>query len=474
MSALGDDVLYRPVTELAFQVRGRKISSVDLTLAYLQRMKWFDSRLNAVVTATSDLALRQARTADAEVRRGRYRGLLHGIPYGAKDLFATAGIPTTWGAVPCRNQVFNYDATVVRKLRDAGAVLTGKLAMVELAGGLGYRSAGASLTGACRNPWNPARWAGGSSSGSGAAVAAGLVGFALGTETWGSILCPAAFCGVTGLRPTYGRVSRAGVMPCADTFDKVGPLARSAADCRIVLEAIAGDDDDDHTAASEPVQLARGSGNRASRLRAALVADDFTVKGAEPEVKEAFGRAVGVLRSAGMRIEAVKLPELPASEVAGTLIALEAITNFEPFFRDGRVRQLKDPYAPYQPEINAEVSGADLVKAQRMRRTLQERMRDFFATYDVIVAPNFLSVAPTIDSDLYRALPYADPLGAIGNACGLPAIALPCGFGRDHMPAGLQIVGPPWSEGLLLDLGELFQQRTEFHQQRPPLRSTAR
>jgi len=141
---------------------------------------------------------------------------------------------------------------------------------------------------------------------------------------------------------------------------------------------------------------------------------------------------------------------------------------------EDRVRQLKDPYAPYQPEINAEVSGADLVKAQRMRRTLQERMRDFFATYDVIVAPNFLSVAPTIDSDLYRALPYADPLGAIGNACGLRAIALPCGFGRDHMPAGLQIVGPPWSEGLLLDLGELFQQRTEFHQQRPPLRSTAR
>jgi len=305
-------------------------------------------------------------------------------------------------------------------------------------------------------------------------VAAGLVGFALGTETWGSILCPAAFCGVTGLRPTYGRVSRAGVMPCADTFDKVGPLARSAADCRFVLETIAGPDEADPTSANEPVRLARASGNPAARVRAAVVAADFSVKGAEPEAAVAFERALGVLRAAGMRAAPAKLPDFPASEVAGTLITAEAITNFEPFFRDGRVRQLRDRYARHQPEINAGVTAADLVKAQRMRRALQERMRDFLATYDVIVAPNFLSVAPRIDGDLYQALPYADPLGAVGNACGLPAIALPGGFGRDGMPVGLQIVGPPWSEGLLLDLGEAFQQRTNFHQRRPPLSAGAR
>jgi aspartyl-tRNA(Asn)/glutamyl-tRNA(Gln) amidotransferase subunit A len=211
---IGVDVLYGGIDDLSARIRAKKLSPVELTQAYLDRIHQLSPMLNAFETVTDDQALMQARMAEGESGRGRWRGALHGIPWGAKDLFATAGIRTTWGAVPLREQVFDYDATVVSRLRDAGAVLLGKCAMIELAGGLGYRFANASVSGPGRNPWDITRWTGGSSSGSAAAVAAGLAPFALGTETWGSILCPSAFCGLTGLRPTYGRVSRAGVMAC--------------------------------------------------------------------------------------------------------------------------------------------------------------------------------------------------------------------------------------------------------------------
>jgi len=468
---LGEDVLYQTVSELGPQIRARRISPVELTESYLARIDRHGGALNAFARVTPELALEQARAAEREIVAGRYRGPLHGIPYGAKDLLATAGIPTEWGAAPCRGQVFHRDATVVRRLREAGAVLLGKCAMVEFAGCLGYRFAGASSSGPGRNPWNRERWTGGSSSGSGAAVAAGLAAFAIGTETWGSILCPSAFCGITGLRPTYGRVSRAGGMVGSWTFDKIGPLARSAADCRIVLQAIAGADADDPSAAEEPVNLAPR--RRSPRdLRAALVPLDFAkTKGAEPEVKERFDAAVTELRAAGLSLEDATLPEFPASEMAGLIITAEALSTFETFYRDGSVRKLADAYAPWQPLINQAVTGADLVKAWRMRNDLQQKMGEFFSRYDVILTPNFMSVAPPIDRDLYETLPYADPVGAIGNACGLPAIALPCGHGAHQMPAGFQIVGAPWDEALLLDLGERYQSRTPFHREHPALAS---
>jgi aspartyl-tRNA(Asn)/glutamyl-tRNA(Gln) amidotransferase subunit A len=465
--SIGDDVLLLPVTELATRIRARDLSPVALTEAYLARIHKYAPRLNAFVRVTRELALAQARAAEAEIARGNYRGPLHGIPYGAKDLFATAGVPTEWGAAACAGQTFDQDATVVRKLRDAGAVLLGKLAMVEFAGGLGYRFADASASGPGRNPWNPDRWTGGSSSGSGAAVAAGLVGFALGTETWGSILCPSAFCGITGVRPTYGRVSRAGGMVCSWTYDKVGPLARSAADCRMVLATIAGADPDDPTSSAEPVNLARGRSD-VTRLRGALVGLDFAKNG-EPEVKRAFDRTVASLRGAGCRLEAAKLPDFPASEVANVIITAEALSTFEKFFRDGSVAKNHDVYAPHQPEIAAALGGADLMKAWRMRAALQRKVATFFETYDYVVTPNFMSVAPKVEVDLNTALNYQDPVGAIGNTCGLPAIALPMGFGRDHMPVGFQILGAPWDEALLLDLGELWQQHTRFHTAHPAL-----
>jgi aspartyl-tRNA(Asn)/glutamyl-tRNA(Gln) amidotransferase subunit A len=464
---LHEDVFFLPAAELGRRIRARKLSPIELTEGYLRRIRKHSPALNAFATVTEDLAMEEARKAEREVSRGMWRGPLHGVPYGAKDLLATAGIRTTWGARPTRDQIPDRDATVVRRLRDAGAVLLGKLSMVEFAGCLGYRWANASLQGPGLNPWDRKRWTGGSSSGSGAATAAGLVGFSLGTETWGSILCPSAFCGVTGLRPTYGRVSRAGGMVGSWTLDKIGPMARAAEDCRLILEAIAGPDPDDPSSVDEPRRFDRPARAR-GRLKGAIVRTDFAkTKGAEPEVGAAFEAALPVLRATGLDLEEAVLPDFPASEVTTTVLYAEAVSAFERFFRDGSVRQLADVYAPYQEEIARPIAGADYVKAMRMRRVMQERMAEFFARYDVIVAPNFLSVAPPIDKDFYETLPYADPVGAFGNGCGLPAIALPAGFGRGRMPAGIQIIASAFDEALLLDLGERFQKRTAHHLERP-------
>jgi aspartyl-tRNA(Asn)/glutamyl-tRNA(Gln) amidotransferase subunit A len=458
---------FATIAELAPQLRQQRLSPVALAEMCLSRTVRYGPKLNAVATLLQDRALERARAAEREITAGRYRGPLHGVPWGAKDLLAVAGAPTEWGAGPCRGQRFDRDATVVRKLDDAGGVLIAKLAMVEFAGCLGYRWPDASITGPGRNPWDTDTWTGGSSSGSGAAVGAGLVPFALGTETWGSILCPSAFCGLTGLRPTYGRVSRAGGMVGAFTFDKIGPLAHSAADCRTLLEVLAGADPDDPTSADEPVTLPR---NRRDlrRLRVALVEPDWDkTKGAEPQMRAAFHDALETFRDLGMTLTVAALPDVPASDVGGLLITVEALSTFEKFFRDGSVKQLKDPYAPYQMQLGAPITGADVVKAWRIRRVVMEKVSEFFGRWDVIVAPNFLSVAPPVDMDLYEALPYPDPVGALGATCGLPAIALPCGFGRDDLPVSLQVVGAPWEEALLCDVGEAFQAKTDFHRRRP-------
>jgi aspartyl-tRNA(Asn)/glutamyl-tRNA(Gln) amidotransferase subunit A len=465
---LADDTYFRPVTWLSEEIRNRRLSPVELTEGYLARIERFGQRYNAFVTVTRELAMEQARAAEREIGAGRWRGPLHGVPWGAKDLLATKGIPTGWGTRFLAAQVFEHDATVVAKLHAAGAVMLGKTHCVEFAGCLGYRYPNASVAGAGRNPWNPEHWTGGSSSGSGAAVAAGLCAFALGTETWGSILCPSAFCGLTGLRPTYGLVSRAGGMVGAYSFDKIGPMARSAADCRLVLDAIQGPDPLDPTSSGEQLSLAPGAGRPAGQVRAALVSLDWSKSG-EPEVRAAFEGALPALRATGMRLEETPLPDYPASEVSGTLIGVEALATFESFIDDGRVTQLVDPMARHQRELARPVTGADTMKAWRMRRELQEIVARFFETYDVIVTPNFKSVAPLATADLNAALAYADPAGAIGVGCGLPALALPTGFGRGHLPAGMQIMGPPFSEATLLELGEAFQRATHHHEEHAPV-----
>lgn len=462
---LADDVLFQPITDLSQQIRTRRLSPVELTESYLARIEKLNGKYNAFQTVTADFARAQAQASEKRANAGKLLSPLDGIPWAAKDLLATKGIPTSWGARPLTQQTFDRDATVVQRLHDAGAVMLGKAAMVEFAGGLGYRFANASVSGPGRNPWDPSRWTGGSSSGSGAAVSGGLAAFAIGTETWGSILCPSAFCGLTGLRPTYGVVPRTGAMVCADTFDKIGPIARSAADCRLVLQTIAGHDEMDATSATERLNLAPRAGRPLRQLRAALVPLDWSKTG-EPEVKAAFDAAVEDLRRAGLQVDEAKLPDYPASEVAGTLITVEAVSAFAPFFDDGRVKQLIDPWAQHQREIASPITGADAMKAWRMRAELQQQMAEFFERWDVIVTPNFKSVAPPVEQDLYEALPYPDPVGAIGNACGLPAIALPCGFGKARMPAGFQIVAAPFEEATLLDLGDAYQARTTHHRER--------
>src|SRR6476661_7375716 len=234
---LSEDILFLSVTELGKRIRARRLSPVELTESYLDRSRSIGPKLNAYATLTPELALQQAHAAEKEIAAGKYRGPLHGIPYAAKDLLAVKGYPTTWGARPYADQRFDYDATVIKKLEQAGAVLLGKAAMIELAGGMGYRFASASISGAAKNPWNEGCWTCGSSSGSGAIVSAGLAAFAIGTETWGSIVCPSAFCGISGFRPTFGRVSRHGAMALAYSMDKIGPMARSTEDCTRIFAA---------------------------------------------------------------------------------------------------------------------------------------------------------------------------------------------------------------------------------------------
>jgi len=457
------------VAALGERLRARELSPVDLAQSCLARLQRLGPGLGAVVTVTAERALAEARAAEAELAAGRWRGPLHGIPYGLKDLVDTRAIATTWGARPCADRVPAEDATVAARLAEAGAVLVAKLAMIELAGGLGYHTGSASLTGPCRTPWDTARWAGGSSSGSAAAVAAGLVPFAIGSETWGSITCPAAFCGVTGLRPTYGVVSRAGAMALSYTLDKLGPLSRSARDCALVLDAIAGEDVRDASSVAAPPGLARVRPEIPAGLRVAVLGFEGLPAPA-PATAEAFQAAQAVFREAGALLEAAALPDLPYEPLADLFLSAEAASAFEPLIRSGRTRELSDPsHRTRRPEdYQPAASAADYVRAMRVRGEVQRRLGAFFERWDLVLAPNLPVKPPRVEEDFDALFAFPDPLGAAGAVAGLPALALPMGF-TDGLPVSLQLVGPPRSEARLLCAGALFQARTTFHLARPPL-----
>src|SRR5713226_204796 len=331
---LSDDVLYLSVHELSAQVRAGKISPVELTESYLARLEKFGPKLGAVATLTAELAMQQAREAEKEIAAGKSRGPLHGIPYGAKDLLATRGIRTTWGAPPFKDQMFEYDATVIRRLRQAGAILVAKLSMIELAGGGGYSNGKASLQGPSRCPYNLEHWAGGSSSGPGAAVPSALVGFAIGSETLGSIITPSAFSGVSGLRPTYGRVSRHGAMALSWTMDKLGPMCRSALDCGLVLNTIAGKDPADPTSLDATFAWWPPAAKKAKPLagkRLGVVRPEFSTLPEGAEFAQAFGAALDVLRGLGAKLEETELPDYPYTAMATTLYQGEAASIFRQF-----------------------------------------------------------------------------------------------------------------------------------------------
>jgi aspartyl-tRNA(Asn)/glutamyl-tRNA(Gln) amidotransferase subunit A len=465
---LSEENLYLPVSELSQRVRERKISPVELTQAYLDRCRAFGPQLNAFATLTPDLAMTQARAAEQEIAAGKYRGPLHGIPYAAKDLLAVKGYPTTWGARPYATQEFSYDATIIRKLNDAGAVLLGKAAMIELAGGMGYRYASASATGAARNPWNREHWTCGSSSGSGAIMGAGLAAFAIGTETWGSIICPSGFCGISGLRPTYGRVSRSGAMALSYSMDKIGPMCRTAGDCDLVLRVISGHDPED--LGSLPDALARYTGEEPAKtpLRVGWMANQW--KKLDPDVERALTAARQALAgSPQVKISEVTLPEGPWEAAAGVIVSVEGAAAFRTLIRSGKVAELNDPLGKIGGYVNEEISAADFITAQRIRAILQRKMDEIFQQVDVLAAATLPVTASNIDANLDLALSFSDPIGGIGNFCGLPAISVPCGFGDSGLPVGLQFVGRALDDARVIAAARTYQSATDWHTRHPKL-----
>jgi aspartyl-tRNA(Asn)/glutamyl-tRNA(Gln) amidotransferase subunit A len=464
---MDDEVLFLTVTQQAKLLKSRKISSVELTQAYLQALRARGEALRAVAEVTEEVALQQARQADKEIASGKYRGVLHGIPYGAKDLFATKGIPTRWGSPAHRDQMFDHDAAVIERLQRAGAVLVAKLAMIELAGAGGYEFAHASVTGACLNPWDRTRWAGGSSSGSGAAVAAGAVAFALGTETWGSITVPAAFCGVTGLRPTYGRVSRYGAMALSWTMDKIGPMARSAEDCAHVLQVIAGHDPRDPSSADLPFRY-RFSTWRSHRFRVGLLPTDFAKNNA-PDAERCYTAALEIFRKRKANLKEVKLPDLPYNEAAETIIMAEGSSAFETLIRSGKVNQLADQSQVVGLLSGLTLSAADYLRATRIRAEARKAMAKVFETVDVLMAPTLLQGAPPADRSLNETWVNMGGNGGFANLTGMPSISVPMGFTASGLPLGLEIIGAPYEEAKIIALAQIFQQETDWHRRRPPV-----
>jgi aspartyl-tRNA(Asn)/glutamyl-tRNA(Gln) amidotransferase subunit A len=490
---LPDDILYLSVHELGAQILARKISPVDLTESYLTRLETLGSKLGAVATLTPELALQQARAAEKEIAAGHSRGPLHGIPYGAKDLLATRGIPTTWGAPPFKDQIFPYDATVIRKLREAGAILVGKLAMIELAGGGGYNNGYASLQGPSRCPFNPEHWAGGSSSGPGAAVPAALVGFAIGSETLGSIITPSAFSGVSGLRPTYGRVSRHGAMALSWTMDKLGPMCRSAVDCGLVINAIAGNDPLDATSRQEmfswwpPTDTQHAKSLAGKRLGVVRPSFDAPDPGADPEVGLAFDAALDVLKNLGAKLSNIALPDFPYSAVAVTLYTAEAGSIFRPFIESGKVNELIDDTQKAGLMAVLSLPATDYLDAMRIRAEILPAVGALFQKYDALVCPSRNAPAPRLDVNFDATPPpkpgeekpaTPPPAGrfdkgnviAMSNIAGLPAISVPCGFTKEKkLPMGIQFVADVLREEVCIELAHAYQLATDWHRRRPTL-----
>ena len=465
-----EDISFLPVSELAKRIESKKLSPVEVTQHFLARSEKLGPRFNAYARLTPDIAMAQAEAAEKDIKRGHYRGPLHGIPYAAKDLLAVKGVPTTWGAKPYENQVFDYDAAVIEHLKRVGAVMIGKASMIELAGGMGYRFASASLQGAAKNPWDTTCWTCGSSSGSGAIVAAGLAPFAIGTETWGSIICPSAFCGVSGLRPTYGRVSRYGAMALSYSMDKIGPLARTADDCARVFSAIAGHDFRDRS--TLPIDKAAFTYSASMELKARPLRMGWLTNAwqkLDPGVAKTMDAEQKVLRKYFASVKHAALPEGPFEDAATIIVAVEGAAAFRPLIRSGRVSELADPLGQIAGYVNEQHTGADYLQALRVREILQKRMTELFDSFDVLVAASQPVAATPLETNLETDLSFADSLGGIGNLCGLPALSVPCGFSEKHLPLGLQFVARAGDDLAVIQAARTYQQHTDWHRKHPKI-----
>ena len=470
-----DEIFFAPVADLNARLKKREFSAEELVKAFAGRLETLGPRYNALALPLTKIALARAKDVDKEMKRERYRGPLQGIPFGAKDLLSLAGHPTTWGAKPYADQVFKETATVLQKLDATGSLLIGKLSMVELAGGGGYRMAGASLQGPGLNPWDITRWSGGSSSGPGAAVAAGLVPYALGSETSGSIITPAAFCGVTGLRPTYGLVSRHGAMALSWTLDKIGPLCHTAEDCGLVLQAIAGADSNDPGSAGKSFYYAPQFARKLSELKIGFAASDM--EWADAELRPALEAGMAILREISPGMVETKLPDFPWGALIGSILGAEQASNFESFITSGRVNDLADPSQVEGLKASLAIPATQYLKAMRVRTLAQKKFRELFGTVDLIVAPARYGVAPKASEPFDApqqatrnnpATPGMRALIPAANIAGLPGISFPCGF-ASGLPVGLQLVGPAFRENTLLAVAHEFQKRTDWHKRRPVL-----
>jgi len=457
-------VSFFSIPALGRLIRKKELSPVELTQVYLERIQQVDSRIHAFARVTSDAACARARLLEKEIMSGTIRGPLHGIPYAVKDAFAFPGYPTTWGSPAFADQVFDTSATVITKLDDAGAILLGKCAMTELAGSPSHVAREA-----CRTPWDTARWAGGSSGGPAAAVASGCSAFALGTETLGCTVTPASYCGVSGLRPTYGRISRAGVMRLSWSMDTVGILTRTARDCATVFSALQGIDPADPSTIRKPFEprFTRVR-QRAPRLRVALINEDYPPWG-DRDVQGAFREALAVLSSAGVHAEEIVLPDHPYKKIAETIITAEGASVFEPTVRTGTIGALVDGDRRAEILGGQLISAVDYLRCQRIRTAMIRDLSGIFRKYDILIGASALTCAPSVDADLKTSSGRVTTIGAAGNLVGLPAVSIPCGFNRDRLPVGTTVTGRPFGEAEVLEIAHLYQTITRWHEQTPPV-----
>jgi aspartyl-tRNA(Asn)/glutamyl-tRNA(Gln) amidotransferase subunit A len=452
------------ILEAAEQIKTHKLSPLELTRSCLDRIAGLNPALNAFITVTAGTALEQARRAEAEIMRGDYRGPLHGIPIALKDLFDTAGVRTTAASALFKDRIPGEDAEVVRRLKIAGVVLVGKTNLHEFAYG---GSSMVSYYGVVRNPWNPAYITGGSSGGSAAAVAAGLCCAALGTDTAGSIRLPAAICGLTGLKPTFGRVSNRGVVPLSWSLDHTGPMAQTVADSALLLQAIAGYDPQDpaSTEAAVPDYFAALSG-KTSTLRVGIPRS-FFYEALHPEVAACVEAALAVLQKLTAEVREVSLP-VPTDR---TVQAAESYAFHAQFV--AKTPELYQPETLRRILTGAEISAPVYIHHRRELEEHRHAIADGFKTVDVLVTPTTPIPPPTISEleqhpDQLRSreivlLRNTRPF----NVWGLPAISVPCGFTGEGLPVGLQIAGPHWKEETVLALAHAYERATEWHKRRP-------
>ncbi len=465
------DLAFRPITALAADLRRKALSPTELTKDCLSRIHRHNGRLNAYLTVTADEALRDAAEADREIAAGRHRGPLHGIPFSLKDLFATCGVRTTAGSKILADWVPKEDAHVVVRLKKAGAVIVGKTHMHEFAYGVSNDN---PHYGPARNPWDPDRIPGGSSGGSAAAVAAGLCAGTLGTDTGGSIRIPSALCGLVGLKPTYGRTSRHGVVPLCWSLDHVGPLARTAADAAAILQAIAGHDPKDPASARVPVpDYSAGLGGGVKGL-ALGVPRDFFFDRLDPEVRAAVDAALKTLEGLGARLVPVSLPHtkyVPA--ISFGIQVPEAFAYHEKTLRTRAHEYGADVRT--RLEVGRYISAAHYLKAQRARRLVMEDFRRMFQTVQAILTPIVPIPATPIGANTVTMEGKSiDVRGALTgfarsfNVTGLPAATVPCGFTAGGLPIALQVAGRPFDEATVLRIVHAYEQAAGWSGRRPP------